>query len=388
MRQFQELRDVTGTGWPPLRLLGGNRVVTIASTQAQTVPELGRIARRLSPARAVARRLGLRYVQQEDLTWRRQRRGKGFSYLREDGTVIRDRAMVQRLASLAVPPAYEEVRYASDPAAHLQAVGRDAAGRLQYRYHPDWQKVRETRKARRLVRLAQVLPSIRRSIVQHLAKSEPTREFAYAAVIELVARSAIRPGNDNYARLHRTHGATTLLKSHVTIEADTVTLTFRAKGNKKVQKEVDARRLAEALAVLRQLPGRRLFQYLDDGGGVHSVRSSEVNRFLREMAGVKISLKDFRTLLASAAALETLARTQPATSARARRRQVLEAMRATAEDLHNTPAICRKSYVHEAIVTAFEDGILERFADALKKSRSPIKREQILAQVVATAAAG
>jgi DNA topoisomerase I len=141
---------------------------------------------------------------------------------------------------------------------------------------------------------------------------------------------------------------------------------------------------ADALALLRKLPGRRLFQYRDDLGAVHPVRSSDVNRFLREMAGVKISLKDFRTLLASAAALETLARTQPATSARARRKQVLEAMRATAEDLHNTPAICRKSYVHEAIVTAFEDGILERFAEALKKSRSPVKREQILAEVVAT----
>ena len=306
------------------------------------------------------------YIQREDLTWQRLRRGKGFHYVREDGTVIRDRTTVRRLASLAVPPAYDDVRYAPDPAAHLQAIGGDAAGRSQYRYHSDWQKVRETRKARRLVRLAQVLPSIRRSIVQHLAKSELTREFAYAAVIELIARSAIRPGNDSYARLHGTHGATTLLKSHVTIEADTVTLTFRAKGNKKVQKEVDARRLAGALALLRELPGRRLFQYRDDLGAVHPVRSSDVNRFLREMAGVKISLKDFRTLLASAAALETLARTQPATSARARRKQVLEAMRATAEDLHNTPAICRKSYVHEAIVTAFEDGILERFADALK----------------------
>jgi DNA topoisomerase-1 len=369
------------------RLIAGNRVVSIASTQDQIVPDIPGVARRLSSARAVARRLGLHYVQQEDLTWRRLRRGKGFSYVREDGAAIRDRATVRRLAALAVPPAYEDVRYAPDPAAHLQAVGRDAAGRLQYRYHPDWQKVRETRKARRLVRLARVLPSIRRSIVQHLAKSEPTREFAYAAVIELIARSAIRPGNENYARLHRTHGATTLLKSHVTIEGDTLTLTFRAKGNKKVQKEVDARRLADALAVLRELPGRRLFQYLDDGGAVRPVRSSEVNRFLRDMAGVKISLKDFRTLLASAAALETLARTQPASSVRARRKQVLEAIRATAEDLHNTPAICRKSYVHEAIVTAFEEGILERFADALKKSRSPVKREQILAQVVATAAA-
>ena len=358
--------------------------MSTASTQDQTILRIPVVARRLSPARAVARRLGLHYIQREDLTWRRLRRGKGFSYVREDGTIIRDRTTVRRLASLAVPPAYDDVRYAPDPAAHLQAIGRDAAGRLQYRYHSDWQKVRETRKSRRLVRLAQVLPSIRRGVVRHLARSELTREFAYAAVIELIARSGIRSGNDSYARLHGTHGATTLLKSHVTIEANTVTLTFRAKGNKKVQKEVDARRLADALALLRELPGRRLFQYRDDLGAVHPVRSSDVNRFLREMAGVKISLKDFRTLLASAAALETLARTQPATSARARRKQVLEAMRATAEDLHNTPAICRKSYVHEAIVTAFEDGILERFAEALKKSRSPVKREQILAEVVAT----
>jgi DNA topoisomerase-1 len=369
-------------------LAAENHTVSTTASQENAGSDFGRVARRLSPARVVARQLGLHYVQQEDLTWRRLRRGRGFRYVCEDGAVIRDRATVRRLASLAVPPAYDDVHYAPDPAAHLQAIGRDAAGRLQYRYHADWQKVRETRKARRLVRLAQVLPSIRRSIVQHLAGSEPTREFAYAAVIELIARSAIRPGNDSYARLHRTHGATTLLKSHVTIEADTLTLSFRAKGNKKVQKEVDARRLADALAVLRELPGRRLFQYRDDAGAVHPVRSREVNRFLREMAGVKISLKDFRTLLGSAAALETLARTQPAVNARARRKQVLEAMRATAEDLHNTPAICRKSYVHEAIVTAFEDGILERFADMLKKSRSPAKREQILAQVVAMAPAG
>ena len=127
---------------------------------------------RLSPARAVARRLGLRYVDQDELTWRRTRRGKRFAYLRQDGSVIRHSVTIHRLAGLAVPPAYDDVRYATDPAAHLQAVGRDAAGRLQYRYHPEWQKVRETRKARRLVRLAEVLPRIRRSVVQHLSGNE------------------------------------------------------------------------------------------------------------------------------------------------------------------------------------------------------------------------
>jgi DNA topoisomerase I len=276
------------------------------------------------------------------------------------------------------------VRYAPDTAAHLQAIGRDAAGRLQYRYHPEWQKVRETRKARRLLRLAEALPKIRRSLAQHLSGGEPTRELAFAAVIELIARSAIRPGNDDYTKKHRSHGATTLLKSHVSIDGDALRLTFRGKGNKLVQKDVLAPRLAAAIATLQRLPGRRLFQYRDDTGAIQSVKSAQVNQFLREIAGAKISLKDFRTLLASLAALDTLARTAPAMSARKRRSQVLDAVRATAVELANTPAICRKSYVHEAVVTAFEDGILERFAATLRGCRSQARREQVLARVIAT----
>jgi DNA topoisomerase-1 len=339
---------------------------------------------RLSPARAVARRLGLRYVDQDELTWRRMRRGKGFSYLREDGSIIRHSLTIRRLAALAVPPAYEDVRFAADAAAHVQAIGRDAAGRLQYRYHPEWQKVREARKARRLLRLAEALPKIRRSLAQHLAGNEPTRELAFAAVIELIARSAIRPGNDDYTKKHRSRGATTLLKSHVSVDAAALRLTFRGKGNKLVQKDVIAPRLTAAIAVLQRLPGRRLFQYRDDAGALQPVKSAQVNQFLREIAGAKISLKDFRTLLASVAALEALARTTPAASARKRRTQVLDAVRASAEELVNTPAICRKSYVHEAVVTAFEDGVLERLAATLRGSRSQARREQALARVIAT----
>jgi DNA topoisomerase I len=299
-------------------------------------------------------------------------------------SIIRDHAIIRRLASLAVPPAYDDVRYAADDAAHLQAIGRDAAGRLQYRYHPEWQKVRETRKARRLVRLAETLPKIRRSIAQHLSNTEPSRHLAFAAVIELIARSAIHPGNDKYTKQHRTHGATTLLKSHVSVEGGTLTLTFRSKGSKLVQKEVDASRLADAIAVLQHLPGRRLFQYRDEAGAVQPVKSPQVNRFLREIAGAKISLKDFRTLSASAAVLESLARMTPAKNARARHGQILEAVRMSAKELTNTPTICRKSYVHEAVVTALEEGTLEHFASALQGCQSQAKREQILAAIIAT----
>jgi DNA topoisomerase-1 len=336
---------------------------------------------------SLAQELGLKLGDQNELTIRRIRRGKRYSFVRANGTPIRHLGTIKRLNSMAVPPAYAEVRYSPDPASHLQAVGRDAAGRLQYRYHSDWEKVREQRKAHRLARLVAALPKIRRNVSAHLSGEEPTREFALAAVIELIARTAIRPGSESYARLSGTRGASTLLKSNVTVEDDCIVLTFKAKGGKAVRKECDAAKLVRAIGILRQLPGKRMFQFRDNSGNIRVVNTTQVNEFLREIAGIKISLKDFRTLMASAVVLESLSRISPAASARGRRKQVLEAVRAAADELSNTPAICRKSYVHDTIVTAFEDGILERFAATMKGYRSQSKREQLLAQVVATAAA-
>jgi DNA topoisomerase-1 len=335
----------------------------------------------------LAGELGLKLGDQNELTIRRIRRGKGYSFVRANGAHIRCARTIRRLHAMAVPPAYREVRYAPDPNSHLQAVGRDAAGRLQYRYHADWEKVREHRKAHRLAKLVAALPKIRRNVSMHLAGEEPTREFALSAVIELIARTAIRPGNESYARLNGTRGATTLLKSNVTLEDDSVVLTFKAKGGKAVKKECNAAKLVRAIGILRTLPGKRMFQYRDAGGAVRTVSTTTVNGFLREIAGIKISLKDFRTLMASAVVLESLSRITPAASARGRRRQVLEAVRAAADELSNTPAICRKSYVHDTIVTAFEEGILERFAATMKGCRSQKKREQLLAEVVMAAAA-
>ncbi len=336
---------------------------------------------------SLARELGLKLGDQNQLTIRRIKRGKSYSFVRANGTPIRHTGTIKRLHSMAVPPAYAEVRYAPDPTSHLQAVGRDAAGRLQYRYHSDWEKVREHRKAHRLARLVAALPKIRRNVSAHLKGDAPTREFALSAVIELIARTAIRPGNESYARLNGTRGATTLLKSNVVLEDDCVVLTFKAKGGKAVRKECDAAKLVRAIGILRGVPGKRMFQYRDNSGNVRGVSTTQVNAFLREIAGIKISLKDFRTLMASAVVLESLSRISPAASARGRRKQVLEAVRGAADELSNTPAICRKSYVHDTIVTAFEDGILERFAATMKGYRSQSKREQLLAQVVSAAAA-
>jgi DNA topoisomerase I len=339
------------------------------------------------PVAKLARAHGLRLVKPDALKITRRRHGRGFAYYDPDGVRLRNPEVVSRLASLAVPPAYQDVRYAEDASAHLQAIGTDAAGRLQYRYHAEWEKVRELRKARRLMRLVEVLPRIRRSVAQHIAAGSVAREAVLAAVIELVARSAIRPGSEDYARLHGTRGAATLLKSNVATEGDKVILSFRAKGGKIVRKEFAAALLVPMIERLRELPGRRMFQYRDEAGAIHMATARSVNAFLREIAGgVTISLKDFRTLLASAAVLEALARQAPAASQRQRRRQVLDAVRQAAEDLANTPAICRRSYVHASVVTAFEEGVLEGLADTLKRSRSAARREQLLTRIMTLAA--
>lgn len=337
-------------------------------------------------ATTTMKRLGLRYVSTDELTIRRRRNGDGYTFVSARGRTIRDEVTRARLKRLAVPPAYEEVLYAADPRAHIQAIGRDAAGRLQYRYHPDWEKVRERRKAKRLQRLVEALPRVRRAVNKYLGAAEPTREFALSAVIELVACSAIRAGGESYVKSNGTRGAATMLKSSVEVQGATVALKFRAKGGKAIDKEFRCPRVAAAIDVLRELPGKRLFQYRGEDG-VRIVTASDVNAFLREIAGVKISLKDFRTLSASAAALEALAHVEPATSDRGRRKQVREAVTAVSEELANTPTICAKSYVHKTVVAAFENGRLAKFSETLKGRRSPVHRERLLAQVVAGMAA-
>lgn len=324
---------------------------------------------------------GLVIVGPEALTLKRQRRGKGFAFLTQTGSVLRDSDEIQRLKSLAVPPAYVNVRFAPDRSAHLQAVGEDAAGRLQYRYHPKWTDVREALKARRLASIARSLPDILRAVGRSLASPHLDRRFVAACIVELVGLTAIRAGSEEYAREHGTRGATTLLKSNVRLgDQNVVTLTFKGKGGKLVTKDVKSARLHAALSRLLSLPGRRLFQCHEPEHSVRAVRASEVNAFLKEIAGRRISLKDFRTLVASSAALKALAATIPATSERQRRRQVREAVVGIAEQLANTPTVCRTSYVHDSVVAAFEAGALK--AAQIKKAKSPALQAELLARIV------
>lgn len=328
----------------------------------------------------LAREKGLTIVAPEALTVRRHRRGTGFTFKLPSGAVLKDRDEIARLKSLAVPPAYTDVRYAADDSAHLQAVGIDAAGRLQYRYHPKWTEVREALKTRRLAGIARALPDIERAVSKALHAETVDATFVLATVVRLVSLTAIRAGGEAYARDHGTRGATTLLKSNVKIVDDVVMLQFKAKGGKPVAKEVRDPRLRAAVEALMVLPGRRLFQYQDAEGALRMVRAGDVNAYLCTISGRRISLKDFRTLVASASVLEALAATEPATSERGRRSQLRTAVSAVADELANTPTVCRKSYVHDAVVTAFEQGALARLR---KPSRSAAKKAEVLARIVA-----
>jgi DNA topoisomerase-1 len=332
------------------------------------------------PPERLLRQIGLRYVSVSELTISRRRRGAGFIFVNGNGRALRDQRILYRLKRLAVPPAYDNVLYASDPHAPLQAIGRDAAGRAQYRYHPDWEKVRELRKARRLARLAEALPKIRAWVSRHIGDREPSRERAIAALIELVALTALRPGSETYARQHGTRGAATLLKSNLRIGSERVSLKFIGKGGKPIEKEVRSRRLALALRRLGALPGPRMFQYRNQDGAVLTLRRREVNAALRDIAGRAVSLKDFRTLVACSNALEQLAGMEPKPSERGRKRQLLATMREVAAELANTPAVCRRSYVHAAVVDAFESGALRRIA---RGRVSAAMRERLLVKVLA-----
>jgi DNA topoisomerase-1 len=261
-------------------------------------------------------------------------------------------------------------------------MGRDAAGRWQYRYHPDVLKVRERRKSRHLARLLEALPRIRRHVTGLLATRKPTREFAMAAAVALIDASGIRPGTARHLRLSGSRGAITLLKSNVKVSGKSIALTFKAKGGKQVIKDVHAPHLIPAIKFLQRLPGPRLFLYRDEDR-VRTIRVRDVNGFLREAASCNVSLKDFRTLRASLNVAEALSRRIRGDSQARRKRQVKEAVQIAADDLANTVTICRQSYVHEAVIDAFEKGKLGGVA---KSNGRPPPARQILAEVINAAA--
>jgi DNA topoisomerase-1 len=305
-----------------------------------------------------AEEAGLRYVSDAMPGLRRRRAGTGFTYLDSSGRRITDRATLARIRSLAVPPAYTDVWISLHPNGHIQATGRDARGRKQYRYHPRWREVRDENKFGRMLAFSKALPLIRDRVEQDLSRPGLPREKVLAAVVRLLELTGIRVGNDEYARTNQSFGLTTLRDDHVEVSGSTMRFEFRGKSGKLHQVSLSDRRLARIVARCQALPGEELFQYVDDEGVHQTIGSSDVNGYLRAITGEDFTAKDFRTwsgTLLAAAALEDLG---PAPSEREAKSTIVAAIDRVAERLNNTRTVCRKYYVHPAVFDAYLAGTL------------------------------
>lgn len=327
--------------------------------------------------RREARAAGLVYVCDKQPGIRRRRRGKGFSYHGADGQRIADVAELARIRALAVPPAYTDVWICANPRGHLQATGRDARRRKQYRYHRQWHTLRDHGKFDRVLAFGTALPALRRRVRRDLARPGLPQAKVLALVVRLLDDTLIRIGNDGYTRDNRSFGLTTLRSRHVRAERGRLRFAFRGKSGQEREVELSDRRLARIVRRVQQLPGQRLFQYLDDDGQHRPIDSGQVNDYLHDACGEDFSAKDFRTWGGTVHAAGVLARTPlpDRGSERALRSTLAMAITEVAAILGNTPAVCRASYIHPLILEGWKDGSLRR-AIPIRVAAHPRQLEQ------------
>jgi len=300
---------------------------------------------------------GLRYATDSVPGIKRVRRGRGFAYLDAQGRTIRKADVLARIRALVVPPAWRDVWIASDPRAHLQATGRDAAGRKQYRYHPSWTSVRNATKYHRMLEFARVLPAIRRKTSRDGGQPPGSRIRVLATVVQLLERTRIRVGNEEYVRANGSHGLTTLRDRHVKVTGRRIHFAFRAKSGVQQTVDLEDARLARAVRACQDLPGQILFQYVDADGAVKAVSSADVNGYLREIAGGEFTAKDFRTWAGTLVAAQALDELGIVASKTGGARMIVAAIDRVAKALGNTRAVCRKCYIHPAVLDAYFAGL-------------------------------
>lgn len=326
-------------------------------------------------------------IDRSGLTLTRERRGTGFSYRDGDGGKLSDAASKARIKALGIPPAWRQVRIAASERAHIQVLGVDEAGREQYIYHPDWELRRDGKKQRRLALLTGVLPRLRRKVAQDLAAETGSRELALAIAVALIDKTAMRVGREKYLERSGTRGAGTLYARDVRVAGDEVCMAFDAKGGKRAEYCLNDGKLADAVARIKTLPGKRLLVYRDEAGKARPIKTGSINAYLRDLAGVDIAAKDFRTLHASAMAGEALAQLDAGGSESARRRQMAQVSRDVADVLRNTPVICRKSYIAPCLFKLFDEGKLKAMWEAAGAGRAGLlAREKRLGAVLAAVA--
>jgi DNA topoisomerase-1 len=326
-------------------------------------------------------------IYRSGLTLTRERRGTGFSYRDGDGSTVSDAATKARIKALGIPPAWRQVRIAPNEKAHIQVLGVDEAGREQYIYHPEWELRRDGKKQRRLALLTGVLPRLRRKVADDLHAETGSRELALAIAVALIDKTAMRVGREKYLESSGTRGAGTLYARDVRVAGDEVCMAFDAKGGKRAEYCLNDRKLADAVARIKTLPGKRLLVYRDEAGKARPIKTGSINAYLRDLAGVDIAAKDFRTLHASAMAGEALAQLDAGGSESARRRQMAQVARDVADVLRNTPVICRKSYIAPCLFKLFDEGKLKAMWEAAGNGRTGLlAREKRLGVVLAAVA--
>jgi DNA topoisomerase I len=318
---------------------------------------VGNTAPKLVIGAQSARAAGLRYTtgQQRGIT--RHRKGKSFVFKDPNGRLIRDAKTLARVRALVLPPAWTDVWISTDPRAHLQATGRDAAGRKQYRYHKDWTAERDSTKYYRMLAFAEALPAIRKRTRRDLMGPACCRPRVLATVVELLAKTFIRIGNEEYARKHQSRGLTTLQDRHVKISGRTMRFAFKGKSGVFQEIALEEPRLAKAVQQCQDLPGQTLFQYRDDTRRIRSLSSSDINAYLREVSGGPFTAKDFRTWAGTLTAAQAFDDLPVATSKTAANKVIVEVVDQVAKALGNTRAVCRKCYIHPAVFDAFLSGV-------------------------------
>jgi DNA topoisomerase-1 len=323
----------------------------------------------------------LRFVSDNEPGLSRRPSGRSFSYRSPDGKAVRDRGTLARIRSLVIPPAWTDVWICARANGHIQATGRDARGRKQYRYHPDWSRIRDEAKFDRLQAFAMALPKVRRAIARHMGERGLGRRKVLATVAHLLDSTLVRVGNREYARDNGSYGLTTLQDRHVTFSGSELRFKFRGKSGKDWNLKLSDRRALRIVRSCQELPGQHLFQYEDEDGEVRQITSADVNDYLRSLAGVEVSAKDFRTWAGTVLAAMALRELAPVVTASDAKRNISGAIKSVAARLGNTPAICRKCYVHPEILAAYLDGKLARLLagaprKALKRAFSALPSDE------------
>ncbi|WP_052401312.1 DNA topoisomerase IB [Muricoccus aerilatus] len=331
--------------------------------------------------REAARAAGLRYVSDTRPGIRREAKGDGFVYYDAAGKAVRDEATLERIRSLAIPPAYTDVWICPQANGHIQATGRDARGRKQYRYHPRWRETRDATKYEHMAEFAAALPAIRARVSADLRRKGLTREKVLATIVRLLETTLIRVGNDDYAKENGSFGLTTLRNRHVSVKGETMRFAFKGKSGKTWRLGVQDRRVARVVRECQDLPGQELFAYPAEDGALHDVTSGDVNDYLREVSGRDITAKDFRTWAGTVMAALALREFEAFDTQAAAKRNVRAAIERVSSRLGNTPTVCRKCYVHPDLLDGYLEGKLvlqmaERAEEELREDLEDLRPEE------------